>query len=55
MGDLYRARVDAPEQTWRVGAELGTSLTEHQWSTATRCPGWTVAALYAHYSMSPRV
>lgn len=54
VDDVYRGRLDALEQTWRVWAELGDGLTENQWSTATRCPGWDVAALYAHYSAFPR-
>lgn len=46
MDDLYSGRSDALEQTWRVWAELGDGLTEDQWSTATRCPGWDVAAAH---------
>lgn len=53
MDAIYGGRVDALEQTWRVWAELGGGLTEHQWSTATRCPGWDVAAVYAHHSAFP--
>jgi Mycothiol maleylpyruvate isomerase N-terminal domain len=53
MDDLYSGRLDALEQTWRVWAELGDSLTENQWSTTTRYPGWDVAALYAHHSFFP--
>jgi uncharacterized protein (TIGR03083 family) len=54
MNDAYSGRLDALEQTWRVWAELGDGLTEDQWSTATRCTGWDVAALYAHHSTFPR-
>jgi uncharacterized protein (TIGR03083 family) len=54
MAEVYSGRLDALEQTWRVWTELGEGLTENQWSTATRCPGWTVAALYAHHSVFPR-
>jgi uncharacterized protein (TIGR03083 family) len=54
MEDVYSGRLDALEQTWRVWAELGDGLSEDQWSTATRCPGWDVAALYAHHSAFPR-
>lgn len=50
MDDVYRRRLDALEQTWRVWAELGDSVTEDQWSLPSRCPGWDVAALYAHHS-----
>jgi uncharacterized protein (TIGR03083 family) len=46
--------LDALEQTWQVWAELGGGLTEEQWSTASRCPGWDVAAVYAHASAFPR-
>jgi hypothetical protein len=42
MNDVYRGRLDALEQTWRVWAELGDALTEDQWSTGTRCTGWDV-------------
>ncbi|HKS51390.1 MAG TPA: maleylpyruvate isomerase N-terminal domain-containing protein [Pseudonocardiaceae bacterium] len=54
MGDLYGSRVDALEQSWQLWAQLGAGLTADQWSTATRCPGWDVAALYAHHSLFPR-
>ena len=54
MDDVYSGRLDALEQTWRVWTELGEGLTEDQWFTATRCPGWNVAALYAHHSAFPR-
>jgi uncharacterized protein (TIGR03083 family) len=53
MNDVYLARLDTLEQTWQVWAELGKHLTNEQWSTATRCPGWDVAALYAHCSVWP--
>lgn len=53
VGDLYLGRLEALEQIWWVWAELGEGLTEEQWSVATRCPGWDVAALYAHHSVFP--
>lgn len=53
MDDVYLDRLDALEQTWQVWAQLGDDLTEEQWSTATRCPGWDVAAVYAHHSAFP--
>jgi uncharacterized protein (TIGR03083 family) len=53
MDDVYTGRLDALEQTWQIWAQLGDNLTEEQWSTATRCPGWDVAAVYAHYSVFP--
>ncbi len=53
MDYIYRYRLDALEQTWDIWGRLGESLTEEQWSTPSRCPGWDVAALYAHYSRFP--
>jgi uncharacterized protein (TIGR03083 family) len=53
MDDVYRCRLDALEQTWGVWGQLGEDLTEEQWSRPSRCPGWDVAALYAHYSRFP--
>lgn len=53
VGELYRRRLDALEQTWQAWAELGRGLTEQQWSTPTRCPGWDVAGVYAHASLFP--
>lgn len=53
MDDVYIGRLDALEQAWQVWAQLGDDLTEEQWSRTTRCPGWDVAALYAHHSTVP--
>jgi uncharacterized protein (TIGR03083 family) len=50
---VYAGRLEALEQTWQVWAELGRKMTEPQWSSPTRCPGWDVAALYAHHSGFP--
>ena len=47
---FYLDRLDALEQTWQVWSQLGGSLSEPQWSAASRCPGWDVACLYAHHS-----
>lgn len=47
---LYPHRLDVLEQTWQVWSQLGGSLSETQWSAASRCPGWDVACLYAHHS-----
>jgi uncharacterized protein (TIGR03083 family) len=47
---LYPYRLDALEQIWQVWSQLGGSLSETQWSAASRCPGWDVACLYAHHS-----
>jgi hypothetical protein len=49
----YANRLGALDQTWQVWAELGRKMTEAQWSSPTRCPGWDVAALYAHHSGFP--
>jgi uncharacterized protein (TIGR03083 family) len=53
VSNVYLARLDALEQTWRVWAELGMELTDGQWRTPTRCTGWDVAAVYAHHSAFP--
>jgi uncharacterized protein (TIGR03083 family) len=53
VGDVYLGRLEALEQIWWVWGQLGEGLTEEQWSVATRCPGWDVAALYAHHSVFP--
>ncbi len=53
MDDVYLGRLDTLEQIWQIWAQLGADLTEEQWSTGTRCPGWDVAAVYAHYSVFP--
>jgi Mycothiol maleylpyruvate isomerase N-terminal domain len=53
VGDVYRRRLDALEQIWQAWTELGRGLTEQQWATPTRCPGWDVACVYAHVSMFP--
>ncbi|MGC7096237.1 maleylpyruvate isomerase N-terminal domain-containing protein [Amycolatopsis lurida] len=50
----FHGRVDALARTWQVWAELGEGLTEAQWGLPSRCPGWDVAALYAHHSAMPR-
>ena len=53
VGELYRRRLDALEQTWQAWGQLGCGLTEQQWCTPTRCPGWDVACVYAHASLFP--
>lgn len=53
MENTYSARLDALQETWQVWAQLGADLTEEQWSKPTRCPGWDVAAVYAHHSEFP--
>jgi uncharacterized protein (TIGR03083 family) len=54
MTEPFRTRLAAIEETWRLWAEVGTSLTETQWRTPTRCTGWDVAAVYAHHSNAAR-
>ncbi|MGH3777674.1 MAG: maleylpyruvate isomerase N-terminal domain-containing protein [Pseudonocardiaceae bacterium] len=53
MDDAHLDRVDTLGQIWQIWAQLGDSLTGEQWSAATRCPGWDVVAVYAHYSAFP--
>lgn len=53
MDDICITRLDALQETWRVWAQLGADLTDEQWSRPTRCPGWDVAAVYAHHSEFP--
>jgi uncharacterized protein (TIGR03083 family) len=36
------------DEEWRVLAELGDDLTDAEWAAPTPCPGWSVAAQYAH-------
>jgi hypothetical protein len=50
----YGCRIDALAAVWSCWAETGRGLTAQDWSTATRCPGWDIAALYAHVGMFPR-
>jgi uncharacterized protein (TIGR03083 family) len=35
-------------EEWDALAELGGPLTDAEWAAPTPCPGWTVAAQYAH-------
>lgn len=35
-------------EVWDALADLGASLTDDEWTAATPCPGWSVAAQYAH-------
>lgn len=53
VNDSYSSRVEALGSTWQAWGSIGASLTESQWSTGTRCPGWDVACLYAHHSRVP--
>ncbi|MFI7597899.1 maleylpyruvate isomerase N-terminal domain-containing protein [Actinoplanes sp. NPDC049681] len=54
MRDEYEATVAGVAQTWNAWAALGDDLDTDGWATPTRCPGWDVAALFAHVSMFPR-
>jgi uncharacterized protein (TIGR03083 family) len=51
----YLHRIDTLGAVWASWAEVGGGLEKEQWSRTTRCPGWDVAALFAHVSMFPRV
>ena len=50
---VYADRVANLGQVWQVWARLGLGFRQQQWSTPTRCPGWDLAALYAHHSRFP--
>jgi uncharacterized protein (TIGR03083 family) len=52
---LHRARIDALGEAWQAWAGVGAGLTEAEWTAASRCAGWDVAALYAHSSVFPLV
>ncbi|MFI9406399.1 maleylpyruvate isomerase N-terminal domain-containing protein [Nocardia sp. NPDC052316] len=43
------------ERLWRSWAERGAVLTEEQWATPTRLPGWSVRALFAHVAPDPAI
>jgi uncharacterized protein (TIGR03083 family) len=36
------------DEVWSALAELGVSLDDEEWALPTACPGWSVAAQYAH-------
>ena len=38
---------------WRSWADRGEALTEQEWATPTRLPGWSVRDLYAHAAPDP--
>jgi uncharacterized protein (TIGR03083 family) len=42
------ALTDQLDQVWTSLASLGASLSDAQWLLPTDCPGWDVAAHYAH-------
>ncbi|HWE57318.1 MAG TPA: maleylpyruvate isomerase family mycothiol-dependent enzyme [Acidimicrobiales bacterium] len=49
MADSTRdALVAQLHDVWDSLIELGTTLTDSDWATPTPCPGWPVAAQYAH-------
>jgi uncharacterized protein (TIGR03083 family) len=49
-GTVLAARVRTLAAVWRQWAVTGRDLRPEDWLLPTRCPGWTVAALYAHAS-----
>jgi uncharacterized protein (TIGR03083 family) len=49
----YLHRIDTLEAVWASWAEVGGGLGTEQWSSPTRCPGWDVAALFAHVGVFP--
>ena len=51
---MYRERLDALAAVWGRWAEVGSALTDVEWSTPSRCAGWDVAALFAHVGMFPQ-
>jgi uncharacterized protein (TIGR03083 family) len=46
--------VDALAAVWGRWAEVGSALTDVEWSTPSRCAGWDVAALFAHVGVFPQ-
>jgi uncharacterized protein (TIGR03083 family) len=51
---MHRQRLDALAAVWEQWAEVGSALTDVEWSTPSRCAGWDVAALFAHVGMFPQ-
>lgn len=47
--------VEALDVAWRAWAELGRGLGEEQWHRPTRLDGWSVKAVFAHYSPWPGI
>lgn len=47
MADFEQDR-DLLIRLWRMWAERAAELTDEQWTTGTRLPGWTVRDVYAH-------
>jgi uncharacterized protein (TIGR03083 family) len=45
--------LDAIAATWDGWIEVGRPLADERWRAPTRCPGWDVAAVYAHVSVFP--
>src|SRR5579859_5444054 len=40
-------------QTWQRWAQVGSELGPTDWQLPTRCPGWSIAAQFAHVSDWP--
>ncbi|WP_245687972.1 maleylpyruvate isomerase N-terminal domain-containing protein [Rhodococcus phenolicus] len=47
MADFEQDR-DLLIRLWRMWAERAAELTDEQWTTGTRLPGWTVRDVYVH-------
>lgn len=49
LGDSSaEALADQLDEVWSSLAELGAAISDDEWNVATACPGWDVAAQYAH-------
>ena len=46
--DNYKLTLQSLYETWVALAEFGASLTEDQWKTPTKCPGWSVQDNLSH-------
>lgn len=53
MAETLTHRADALDAVWTAWVTVGRTIDDHQWATASRCDGWSVAALYAHAGMFP--
>ncbi|MBF9067005.1 maleylpyruvate isomerase N-terminal domain-containing protein [Streptacidiphilus fuscans] len=53
MGHQNTSRADLLVELWHSWAERGAALEPGEWDRATRLPGWSVRALYAHVAPDP--
>ncbi|MEY9871422.1 uncharacterized protein (TIGR03083 family) [Streptacidiphilus sp. MAP12-33] len=53
MGHRIDQRPELLTELWRTWAERGVALVPSEWDVATRLPGWSVQALYAHVAPDP--